>query len=156
MADLAKAGRWLGAGFGAAFLVYVGGMEGLRLTAYADPGAGWKLPTICAGHTKGVRRGDHATATQCQQYLDVDLKAAGREVARCVVAPISEGQFDALVDFEFNTGRLCASGLLRQLNSGNCHGAAREFDKWVKAGGKVQPGLVRRRAAERQMFEKDC
>jgi lysozyme len=156
MADLARASTWLTLGFGAAFVGFVATQEGSKPQAYADPGQGWALPTICSGHTKGVRRGDRATPAQCQQFLGEDLRAAGREVARCVTAPITAGQFDALVDFEFNTGKLCGSHLLELINAGNCHAAARNFGLWVHANGKVLPGLVRRRAAEREMFERDC
>jgi len=60
-----------------------------------------------------------------------------------------------LVDFTYNlgAGKLASSTLLIKLNAGDYAGAAREFDKWVMAGGKPLPGLVKRRAAERQMFE---
>jgi lysozyme len=157
MADLAKASKWLTVGFSATLLAFVATMEGSKPTAYADPGVGWALPTICVGHTRGVHRGDHATSQQCMQYLSADLQDAGRDVVGCVTAPISAGQFDALVDFEFNTGKLCGSTLVRKLNAGDCRGAAAEFSRWVHgANGIKLDGLVRRRAAEREMFERDC
>jgi lysozyme len=156
MADIARASKWLTVGFGAAFVGFVATQEGSKPLAYADPGQGWRLPTICSGHTQGVKRGDRATVAQCQQYLAGDLTGAGREVARCVSAPITADQFDALVDFEFNTGKLCGSHLIELLNVGNCHGAARQFSLWINANGKPMQGLIRRRAAEREMFERDC
>jgi lysozyme len=157
MADYAKAAKWAALPLSAALLSMTMSMEGNKPTAYPDPGVGWKLPTICVGHTKGVHRGDHATLAQCQQFLTQDMQASGREVARCVTADISEGQFDALVDFQFNTGKLCGSSLVRLLNAGNCHGAAAEFPRWVHGANGIRlDGLLRRRAAERAMFEKDC
>ncbi|EBY2991617.1 lysozyme, partial [Salmonella enterica subsp. enterica serovar Typhimurium] len=47
---------------------------------------------------------------------------------------------------------LSSSTLLRKLNSGDYAGAADEFLRWNKAGGKVLNGLTRRREAERALF----
>ncbi|MDU2883127.1 MAG: lysozyme, partial [Enterobacter sp.] len=60
----------------------------------------------------------------------------------------------ALVDFAYNLGvkALEGSTLLKKLNAGDYAGAAAEFPKWNKAGGKVLPGLVKRREAERTLF----
>ncbi len=67
---------------------------------------------------------------------------------------LTENQYSALVSFTFNLGcgNLRRSTLLKKLNAGDVQGAADEFKKWDKAGGKVLPGLVRRRAAENKMF----
>lgn len=144
--------------FGDGIKSFVSGMEGVETVAYADPGPrGWTLPTICVGHTgPDVRIGQRATMQECMRWLDKDLLKSGESVAHCVTAPITPGQFDALVSFEFNTGSLCKSTLVRKLNAGDCRGASAEFSRWVTASGRVLPGLVRRRAAEREMFEKDC
>ena len=63
---------------------------------------------------------------------------------------LQQHEFDALASFTFNLGEgnLAASALLRKLNSG----AAAEFARWNKAGGKVLSGLTRRRAQERALF----
>jgi lysozyme len=76
-------------------------------------------------------------------------------VKRLVKVPLAQGQFDALVSFSFNVGlgALGSSTLLRKLNAGDYRGAAAEFPRWNKAGGKVYEGLTRRRAAERSLFE---
>ncbi|MCY1305462.1 Lysozyme RrrD [compost metagenome] len=68
--------------------------------------------------------------------------------------PLSQGQFDALASFVFNlgSGNLQCSTLLRKLNAKDYAGAADEFPRWNKAGGKVLAGLTRRRAAERALF----
>lgn len=76
-------------------------------------------------------------------------------VDRYVKVPLTQGQYDALVDFAYNAGaqNLRNSTLLRKLNTGDYPGAAAEFDKWVYGGGKELPGLVKRRALERALFE---
>lgn len=67
---------------------------------------------------------------------------------------LNAAQFSALVSFSFNLGcgSLQRSTLLIKLNKNDVTGAAAEFAKWNKAGGKVLPGLTRRRAAERTLF----
>ena len=75
-------------------------------------------------------------------------------VTGLVKVAVNQNQFDALVDFAYNLGvnALAGSTLLKKLNAGDFAGAADEFPKWNKAGGKVLKGLVRRRAAERSLF----
>ena len=67
---------------------------------------------------------------------------------------LTQNQFDALISFVYNlgAGNLQASTLLRKLNNLDFLGAADEFPKWRKAGGRVLQGLVRRRLAERSLF----
>ena len=62
--------------------------------------------------------------------------------------------FDALVSFTFNlgAGTLKRSTLLKKLNRNDIDGAAAEFDRFIYAGGKIMRGLVRRRAAEKEIF----
>lgn len=129
--------------------------EGTRTTAYLDS---VNVPTICTGSTKGVYLGQSATLAECEVMLKQDVTYAGVGVARRVTVKLSQGQYDALVSFVFNLGetRFRKSTMLRKLNAGDCFGAAREFDRWVYAGGKRLRGLVTRRAAERSMFERDC
>jgi len=72
-----------------------------------------------------------------------------------VVVPLNQGRFDALVSFTFNLGEgnLARSTLLKLLNQRNYQGAAAQFPMWCMAAGQVLPGLVKRRAAERALFE---
>jgi len=129
--------------------------EGTKPEAYLDPIG---VPTICTGHTKAVRIGQKKTLSECQELLKEDLTAAGASVARCTHHPITQSQYDALVSFAFNVGgsAFCKSTLVKKLNAGDCLGAANEFTKWNRAGGRVLPGLVKRRAQEREMFLKGC
>ncbi len=126
--------------------------EGLRLTAY-DDGVG--IPTIGYGHTKGVALGMTITEEQAVQFLREDLHSAERDIDRLVNVHLCQHQFDALASLVFNIGGTAFrdSTLLRKLNAGDYTGAAVQFDRWVHGGGKILPGLVKRRAAERKLFE---
>lgn len=136
----------------AAGLALVKHFEGLRLVAYQDCAGVW---TIGYGHT-GADVCEHQTITEpeAEDLLGKDLGAAEASVRKAVQAELTQGQFDALVDFCFNMGerRLLSSTLLRYLNAGNVNGAAAQFGMWVHAGGKVQLGLVARRHAEAKLF----
>jgi lysozyme len=125
--------------------------EGLRLTAY-DDGVG--IATVGYGHTKGVRLGDKITEEQATDFLRVDVAEAADAVARLVTVALTQNQRDALISLVFNigTGAFEGSTLLRKLNAGDHAGAAEEFTRWNKGGGRVLAGLVRRRAAERELF----
>ena len=125
--------------------------EGLRLTAYKDSAG---VPTIGYGHTRGVRMGDRISMSQAERYLENDLRSAEYYVDNLKVAK-TQGQFDALVDFVFNLGgaRLSSSTLLRKIRAkGSVTDIQNEFRRWVFAGGKVQPGLVKRRAWEAKRY----
>lgn len=131
--------------------------EGLRTTAYRDPVGIW---TIGYGHTDAagtpkVTSGLSITASEAAEILRRDLGQYEEAVSRRVTVPLNENQFGALVSFTFNLGaaNLGSSTLLRKLNAGDYDGAAAEFGKWNRAGGKVLAGLTRRRAAERALFE---
>jgi len=131
--------------------------EGLKLNAYLCPAGIW---TIGYGHTKGVAQGDRIDEIEANQLLADDLKACGEQVEKYVRVPLHDNQFAALASFVFNVGAgsLAASTLLRRLNSGDYDCVPSELGKWVKAtnpatGRKVAlPGLVRRRAAEGELW----
>lgn len=74
-------------------------------------------------------------------------------VQDAVMVDLTHEQTIALVSFDYNTGALRGSTLLRKLNKGDYEGAALEFPKWVHQAGKVLKGLVRRREQERLLFE---
>ena len=126
--------------------------EGLRLTAYQDVGGVW---TIGYGHTgPNVRAGLTITQAEADALLRSDVEDAVTCVNRAVNVPITQNQFDALVDFCFNCGRgsLLQSTLLRKVNIGDFAGAAAQFALWDHAGGEVVEGLVKRRTAEAELF----
>ncbi len=124
--------------------------EGCRLTAYRCPAGVW---TIGAGHTGDVKEGDVITKHQAEVILEHDLERFEQAVMR--LAPKSSAnEFSALVSLSFNIGiaALERSSLLRAHNAGCRHAASLGFSKWVRGGGKVLPGLVRRRAAEAALY----
>jgi lysozyme len=59
-----------------------------------------------------------------------------------------------LVSFAFNAGlgNLQRSQIRIRANRGDWEGAAEAFKQWTKGGGKVLPGLVKRRDAEIALF----
>jgi lysozyme len=126
--------------------------EGCKLTAYRCPAGVW---TVGYGHTRGVTPGQTITQDDAELLLESDLDDAAEQVASMVTVPLTQGQLDALCDFVFNlgAGRLRDSTLLRLLNQGRHAEAAGQFKFWVMAGGHPLPGLVKRRAAERALFE---
>lgn len=126
--------------------------EGVRLEAYRDSVG---IPTIGVGHIKGVHMGDKITDAQADSMLRADLQEAEEAVQALVAVPLTQNQYDSLVSFVFNLGRGALSGstLLRLLNQGKYQQAAAEFPRWSNAGGHLIPGLVKRRMAERRMFE---
>ena len=136
-------------------LLSIAAFEGMKPVAYRDPVG---IPTVCAGHTKGVRIGQVKTENECQELLREDASEAGRHVGKCTTAPVTQAQYDALVSLAFNIGgpAYCRSTLVRKLNAGDCKGAANEFLRWVRARGKVLPGLVKRRAEEQLRFLTGC
>lgn len=95
------------------------------------------------------------TPEEIDALLDLDLTRFERGVVRlCPNAVLNQDHFDALVSFSFNVGlgNLQNSGLRFKFNRGEYDYAANEFLKWTKGGGKVLPGLVKRRNDERNLF----
>jgi len=123
--------------------------EGFRGRMYLDVVG---VPTIGYGHrilaTESFPHGiDEARG---QEMLSRDLQAAEQAVKRLVKVAITQGQFDALVDFVFNLGarRLAASTLLQDLNTGSYDRAAEGLLRWDHAGVEENAGLKARREAE--------
>ena len=129
--------------------------------AYPDPGTGGEPWTIGWGatgrdHVQGGRIGPGTcwTQAQCDERLGQDLARHAADVRAAIsAAPTTQGQFDALVSFHYNTGAIARATLTRRHVAGDHAGAAREFARWNRAGGRVLKGLVRRRAAEAEMYE---
>ncbi len=102
---------------------------------------------------------DHArvwSPDEIVELLEKDLSRFESGVLRlCPAAADNQCHFDALVSFSFNVGlgNLQASTLRMKYNRDDFVGAADEFPKWRKANGQVLQGLVRRREAEKSLFE---
>jgi lysozyme len=137
------------------FLDFVTAHEVAVTHAYPDPGYGWGLPTICYGHTKGVKKGDVATLEQCRAWLAEDYeRLVLPALSRCVKVPLAINEAAALGSFTFNVGgaAACGSSLVKKLNAGDYAGAAAQFPRWNRSNGVVLRGLVTRRAAEKELF----
>lgn len=95
------------------------------------------------------------TKTEIDELFRADVKAFERGVLRLVPGVVGrQGSFDALVSFAYNAGlgNLQRSQIRMRANRGDWEGAAEAFMAWTKGGGKVLPGLVRRRKAEIALF----
>lgn len=134
-------------------LVVLKHFEGLRLKAYRDPVG---VLTIGYGHTgPDVYEGLVWSQAQADKALRDRLQ---REFVPGVLAVIKRSmrqhELDAMVDLAYNVGVAAFQGstLVRKFNAGDTAGAADEFLRWNRAGGKVLLGLRRRRAADRALF----
>ncbi|WP_343545396.1 lysozyme [Sphingomonas paucimobilis] len=127
--------------------------EGCKLTAYLCPAGKW---TIGYGRTTNVKKGDTCSQAQADAWLLEEYDAFESKVRALVKVALTANQLGALVSFAYNVGvgALKDSTLLRLLNAADYSGAAAQFARWNKGGGKVLPGLVKRRAAEAALFSK--
>ena len=131
--------------------------EGFSAKPYLCPA---NVPTIGFGSTRwfdGYRISmDSRTISRddATRLLQMELHHIESAVPRLIKAPLTQNQFDALASFTFNlgSGRLQSSTLRAKINRLDYEGAADEFPKWRKAGGKVLAGLVKRRAEERMIW----
>lgn len=125
--------------------------EGLRLQSYLCPAGVW---TVGYGHTRDVYKGMVITRRDADLFLGEDVEVASAAVSRLVSVPLSDNQFSVLVSFTFNLGarRLAKSTLLWQLNRKRYGAVPAELAKWKRGGGKILPGLVKRRALESALW----
>jgi lysozyme len=140
----------------AAGLATVKEFEGLRLKAYKCPAAVW---TVGYGHTSAAGAPNVTpdlviTKEDAEEILARDMEQYEDGVRKYVKVGLTQGQFDALVDFAYNAGvgALAKSTLLKKVNAGKFDEVPAEFMKWTKGGGKELPGLVRRRRAEVKLW----
>lgn len=137
----------------AAGLALLKNFEGLRLTAYRDPVG---ILTIGYGSTgPHVTEGLTITEAEAEALLRDDLSRFEAGVDK--LAPsANENQFSAMVSLAFNIGLAGfeRSTVLKRHRLGNHLGASRAFALWNKAGGRILPGLVRRREAEAKLYLK--
>jgi lysozyme len=131
--------------------------EGCVLHPYQCPAGIW---TIGIGSTH-LADGSAVCATtvpitsdEAEALLQAGLRSLAAQIELLVNVPLSDGEAAALLSFTYNlgVGNLRSSTLLKLLNQGDRAGAAAQFPEWCHSGGKVLPGLVRRRAAEAALF----
>lgn len=134
----------------ASVLVGIATHEAYRGDAYIPvPG---DVPTIGYGATAGVKLGQKTTPDRALIRLLADADEHARGVKSCIAVPLYQHEFDAYVSLVFNigVGAFCGSTLVRLLNLGDYAGACKQILRWNRAGGRVLPGLTRRRLAEYQ------
>ncbi|MDR1827008.1 MAG: lysozyme [Methylobacteriaceae bacterium] len=130
--------------------------EGFRADAYKCPSGVW---TIGYGHTSAagapeVQSGMTVSKEDAEAILRRDISRCEARVESLVRVPLTDNRFAALVSFDYNTGRLHSSTLLKKLNRGDYDAVPGELMKWVHAKGEVLQGLVNRRSAECGLWAK--
>ncbi len=131
--------------------------EGYRGATYLDQGG---IPTIGFGHTGWyspgvpVALGQTCTMDQAEAWFRADTAWAVAAVNQLITRPMTQNQFDALVDFTYNcgAGALAHSTVRRDFNAGLTLAAANALLEWDYAGPTVSAGLETRREAERTLF----
>lgn len=133
--------------------------EGCKLKAYRCPA---NVLTIGFGHTSAagapeVTEGMTITQDQAEAVLRADLVRYEQGVEKLLKVEVTQNEFDVLVDFAYNAGlgNLKSSTLLKKVNAGYPDAVPSELMKWTKGGGKVLPGLVKRRQAEIDWWRMD-
>ena len=133
--------------------------EGFRAHAYLDA---VKIPTIGYGLTRyyhrpgapKVKMGDVITEDEAFFALGAVMQMFFDEATVDLEVELEQFQVDALASFIYNVGvqAFRSSTLYRLINAGDFAGAAKQFPRWNKAGGKVLNGLTRRRNDEMMLF----
>ena len=131
-------------------LVGIATHEGYRSETYKDTVG---IPTIGFGETAGVKMGDATTPERALVQLLESTEKHADTIRQCIKVPLYQHEFDAYISLAYNigTGAFCRSTLVKKLNTKDYAGACEEIKRWNKAGGKVLPGLVKRREAEYRM-----
>lgn len=140
----------VGCAAAACLYVLTPAQEGRVLKTYRDVGA---VLTYCDGATENAIWGKTYTPAECNAQLDRDLARHAEGVMACTHAPLTDGQKAAYVDFAYNVGvaAYCGSTVARKANAGDRIGSCNALMAWNRAGGKVWPGLTKRRAVEREI-----
>lgn len=132
--------------------------EGLRLVAYKPKGEKNTGKTYTIGYGSfDAHKGQVITEAQAEAMLIEDIEAVERQLARLPLSHLTQGQWDAVVDFCFNLGyrAFCASTLYRKITARRPTTEIQaEFRKWVYSGKTKLAGLVKRREWEAQMWAK--
>lgn len=137
-------------GISASLLVSIALNEGYRGEAYKDAVG---VPTVGYGETKGVTMKSRTTPDRALVQLLSSANRHADDIRQCISVPLYQHEFDAYVSLAYNIGakRFCGSKLVKKLNAGDYTGSCREIKRWNKAGGKVLPGLTKRREKEYRM-----
>jgi lysozyme len=133
--------------------------EGCKLTSYLCPVKIWTIgygSTFYADGTKVQAGQTISQETANELFLNI-LKGFVSGVEKSITSTINQNQFDALVSLSYNIGlgAFKKSTVLKKVNA-NPNDATIEssFKAWNKGGGKILPGLVKRREAEAELYFK--
>lgn len=129
--------------------------EGCKLEAYPDPATGGDPWTIGYGATgQGIVKGVKWSQKQAEDRLAIDIGRFMKGVQSVLVRKPKPTQLAAMTSLAYNigVGAFNKSTLLRKFNAGDIEGAAAEFVRWNKAGGRVMRGLTNRRLDEQRVF----
>jgi lysozyme len=130
--------------------------EGFVPNAYLCPAGIWTIGygTTTAAGAGEIRKGMTITKDQASDMLLSTLVKYEAAVTKALTQVPTENQFSAMVSLCYNIGEsaFAKSTVLRKFNSGDLSASAAAFRMWNKAGGKVLPGLIRRREAELALF----
>lgn len=137
-----------------ALLLFVQGWEACKLCAYLD---GNGVPTIGWGHTRGVRMGQTCTQATADSWFADEMRVYAAELQAYLIRSPLQHQFDALLSLGYNAGiapprGIGRAGIVQLFNNGMDAECGDRFLAWNKDGGKVVPGLTKRRAAERAIY----
>ena len=123
--------------------------EGCRLNAYKCPAGVW---TIGYGHTEGVKAGMTITQQQADAMFDEEIEKFEKQVRPLVAdVALTQNQYDSLVSLAYNigVGALRKSTLLKKVKANPNDPTIRTaFMQWIRGGGKILPGLQKRREME--------
>ena len=129
--------------------------EGFKETAYKCPAGVW---TIGYGWTHVVKEGDTITMEKASELVQQEVAKIAKQIKTTlgteVFESLTENQICALIDFVYNLGlgNFKNSTLCKMIKSGQIMEAGNQFERWVKSGNKVLPGLVNRRKAEKNLW----
>lgn len=137
-------------GISATVLVSIALNEGYRGDAYKDAVG---VPTVGYGETKGVSMKSKTTPDRALVQLLSSANRHADDIRQCISVPLYQHEFDAYVSLAYNIGakNFCQSTLVKKLIAADYTGACTEIRRWNKAGGKVLPGLTKRREKEYRM-----
>lgn len=141
------------AGFGLAAIMLAVPMtafyEGTVLHTYRDPVG---ISTACIGETdKEIVLQERFTEQECTAVLGASMAVHAQEVSTCIDKPLQRHEAAAVLSWSYNigSGAACASTLVQMINAGaQASEWCKQLFRWDKAGGKVLPGLTKRRGSE--------
>lgn len=130
--------------------------EKLRTSAYkVGKGPEWTIGYGATYYENGekIKEGDIITADRAIELNRFQIGLFAYQASKCIFSDVSQTQFDSLVDFNFNTGKLCKSTLIKIVNADPNHPDINDmFLRWIYDEGKISDGIIRRRLSEIHLY----